>query len=169
MRKLLISLLLTAALTACTAPESPAPTEESPAPTDEPTASGQPAPEIPFEAKYVRADAYDENAVYPDIVAIYSLVGLEKYDRTHEALLAAVEGYTDEFFEESYLVIVTLEEPSSSIRHRVDGIGENGEISITRLVPEVGTDDMAQWCIIIELKDSFEPEQLSVALSTEKI
>jgi hypothetical protein len=53
------------------------------------------------------------------------------------------------------LIFVLLEEGSGSVRHEVRSIelteDQKISISIDRNVPEVGTDDMAQWHIILEL------------------
>jgi len=71
-----------------------------------------------------------------------------------------IEKYTDDYFADSFLVIVELWETSSSIRHKVEKIDKNGDIIISRLVPRVHiTDDMWNWGIIIELNNSFKNEQ----------
>ena len=52
--------------------------------------------------------------------------------------------------------MVLLEEGSGSVRHNVDNVkyGSDGKlyVSIRRDVPEVGTADMAEWHILIEMK-----------------
>jgi len=67
--------------------------------------------------------------------------------------------YSSSFFEDNFLVIVSLQENSGSIRHNVERIDENGDIVINRLEPEIGTADMAEWNIIIELANSTKTEQ----------
>ena len=74
----------------------------------------------------------------------------------------AVLKYTDEFFENNFLVIIVLEESSGSNRHEVVSVDINGDIVVKRLVPEIGTSDMATWNIIIELDNSFKREQFQV-------
>jgi len=71
---------------------------------------------------------------------------------------------TDNFFEDRYLALMLLSEPSGSIRHRVESVSKNGDIIISRLIPEMGTADMAAWLIILELDNSFKPEQFRVEL-----
>ncbi len=56
-------------------------------------------------------------------------------------------------------MIVELWEPSGSIRHKVERIDENGNIIINRLMPEIGTTDIGQWSIIIELNNNFKFEK----------
>jgi hypothetical protein len=79
--------------------------------------------------------------------------------------LNAIEKYSDDFFAGNYLVIVLLGEGSGSIRHKVERVDTNGDIVITRQLPEIGTADMAAWNIIIELNNDFKPEQYQVVLT----
>ena len=39
---------------------------------------------------------------------------------------------------------------------------------INRIVPDMGTSDMAEWLIVIELCNSFAPESFAVALYPEE-
>lgn len=121
-----------------------------------------------FSVQYIRTDGYHESAVYPLLTVISSRGELEKYYDANKnkyalspAFDAATEKYTGEFFLENYLVIVLLEEGSGSVRHEVEEIGENGEILISRLQPGIGTCDMAEWHVIIELKNGFQPPQFN--------
>jgi len=95
------------------------------------------------------------NAYYNENKERYDLERNDKvYSDTTIGFLDACDKYTAEYFEDQILVMVLLEEGSGSIRHNVDNvkIGSNGKlyISISRDVPEVGTDDMAEWHILIE-------------------
>ncbi len=60
--------------------------------------------------------------------------------------------YGEAFFEAWELVVVYKTESSGSIRHRVEGLnvptGESAILYIDRLLPEVGTCDMAYWQIL---------------------
>ncbi|MPM89078.1 hypothetical protein SDC9_136186 [bioreactor metagenome] len=65
----------------------------------------------------------------------------------------AVKKYDDSFFAENRLLIVYVQEPSGSIRHEIKDVAINdGTLMVTvgRKVPEVGTDDMADWFIVLE-------------------
>jgi len=77
--------------------------------------------------------------------------------------------YTDDFFTQKYLLIVSTEENSGSIRHRVGRVGENGDLIIVRLLPEIGTADMAGWDIIIELDKAFAPNNFNVIWLSEDV
>ena len=60
------------------------------------------------------------------------------------------------FFRDHYLLFVLLQEGSGSSRHRVTGVEKTAEgkisVSVDTLTAEVGTDDMAQWHIILALR-----------------
>lgn len=59
--------------------------------------------------------------------------------------------YGDDFFRDNALITFSVTEGSGSIRHEIRGIGEDNVIHLTRYVPEVGTCDMAQYTIVIEV------------------
>ena len=126
---------------------------------------------IDFVPQYIRTNGYHEDVEYPVVKIIRSVEELnayynenkERYDLerndkvysdTTIGFLDACDKYTAGYFEDQILVMVLLEEGSGSIRHNVDNVkhGSDGKlyISIRRDVPEVGTDDMAEWHILIE-------------------
>jgi len=136
--------------------------------------------------QYIRTDwRYIEGAEYPIVTVITSGDELEQYcdtvkgiqdpssrppvysDRTAR-FLEAVEIYTDEFFENCFLVLVLLQEESGSNRHDVKSIDEDGNIVIRRVAPEIGTADMAQWHIIIEFDNDFPVDKFSVTVLNEE-
>lgn len=131
------------------------------------------AESLPFSVQYVRTDGYHDGAVFPKTVVIQSKKELDTYyeeekdvywlgrksdlyeGATEDGFLDVCDEYDTDFFTKKALVMVLLEEGSGSIRHRVDSaeLYPDGvlAVSISALVPEVGTDDMAQWHVIIEL------------------
>ncbi len=94
----------------------------------------------------------------PIVSVISSKEELEEYYELHKDVnrnpaFENVPGtYSDDFFADSFLAIIRLEEGSGSIRHKVEKISGNGDIAVSRLIPAIGTCDMATWHIIIELK-----------------
>ena len=71
------------------------------------------------------------------------------------SLLKAVEDYTEDFFENRVLFAVYAEEGSGSNRHSVESISiDEGKLTfeVGRIQPEIGTTDMANWFIFIELE-----------------
>ena len=108
-----------------------------------------------WTAQYVRADRYMENALYPQVQVADSLEKLNTYDG-FDRIADACTGYDETFFKDRFLVMVLLQEYSGSITHEVLGVKQTAEnktaISIKRIVPQVCTNDMAQWHIIVELK-----------------
>ena len=129
-----------------------------------------------FEAQYVRTDGYHENVGYPIVTVISSRAALDAYFEENRGLYelsrgeqagsasgfaGAIKKYDDDWFASHHLVIALLEESSGSIRHEVESVtaGDSPSIVIRRLVPEVGTCDMAEWHILIELAaNTFRPD-----------
>jgi hypothetical protein len=76
--------------------------------------------------------AYDDNASFTENAA--------KYD--------------DAFFNDNKLLILCTQETSGSIRHEIKDTvisGDTLSVEVEALVPEVGTDDMADWFILLEV------------------
>ena len=131
-----------------------------------------------FEAQYIRTDGYSEDRNYPFHVVINSREELEAYYEANKEVfdlerkekvysdttigfLDACDKYDDSYFERQNLVLIVLEEGSGSIRHEITDVrphsNDNGalvgwDITIDRIVPEVGTDDMAQWHLLLEVQ-----------------
>ena len=87
---------------------------------------------------------------------VFDLERKEKvYSDTTIGFLDACDQYDEAFFEKNYLIFVLMEEGSGSIGHEVRSVEQTEDqkisISIDRNVPEVGTADMAEWHIILEL------------------
>ncbi|MBR2036097.1 MAG: hypothetical protein IKA09_00030 [Lachnospiraceae bacterium] len=126
---------------------------------------------INYDVQYIRTNGYHEGAEYPLVKIIRSVDELnayynankDKYDlERHEKVysdttigfLDACDKYDQAYFDKQELIIVLLEEGSGSVRHKVESVIKGTDdicyISIDTMVPEVGTDDMAEWHILIE-------------------
>ena len=127
-----------------------------------------------FEAQYIRTDGGADSTRYPQTVVINSRKELEDYYESNRDIydlerrdmvsldstigfLDACDRYDDAYFERQQLVIILQEEPSGSNRHRITDVRrdfKNGGwiVSIRRLIPESGTDDMAQWHLLLEIE-----------------
>lgn len=126
---------------------------------------------IDFQTQYIRTDGYHDGVEYPIVKIIRSVDELNSYYNENKekyslerredpasdstiGFLDACDKYDAAYFEDQILVMVLLEEGSGSTRHNIDNVklGSDGKIyiSIRRDVPEVGTDDMAEWHILIE-------------------
>ena len=125
-----------------------------------------------FYARYIRTDGYHEDVDYPVVTVIHSVEELNAYYETNKALydlerrttvysdtsigfLDACDKYDDAYFEDQVLVMVLLEEGSGSTKHKVQSVAwseQNKKLTvyIESIVPEVGTDDMAEWHILVE-------------------
>ena len=115
-----------------------------------------------FNAQYIRTNGYSDGAVYPKKKLITSRAELDSYIEankdtynltsgwTGSNFMGAVSGYDDNWFSSHQLLVVVLEEGSGSINHTVAEVNGLG-VTIQREIPEVGTDDMAEWHILIEV------------------
>ena len=139
-------------------------------------------------AMFYRTDlsSYAE-AGYPKIVTVRSPDELNEYYENNKDVYQFHHGFggdTDmaddvfsnktrygaEFFGNNFLLFVILEEGSGSVRHRVEPVSpENGPLSvrITRIVPEIGTSDMAQWHVMLALDRSFLDMDVAVVIDDE--
>ena len=127
---------------------------------------------INFAVQYIRTDGYNDGEKYPKTIWITSVDELKEYYNANKdkynlsnvwyqtiGYLDAVKKYDDAFFENHDLLFVLLEEGSGSIWHEVTGVkaipGQSGQYTlqpeIDRITSEVGTDDMAEWHIMIEV------------------
>ena len=136
--------------------------------------------ETALNAQYIRTEYfYDTENPFPTGITVVSSTNeMEQYYEKHMRrtwdgygniipdynFLSVIERYSDDFFANNFLVIVSLTEGSGSIRHEVERIDDNGDIVINRLLPEVGTDDIASWSIIIELNNNLKIEQFQTIL-----
>ncbi|MBO5968646.1 MAG: hypothetical protein J6S14_09135 [Clostridia bacterium] len=126
---------------------------------------------VDYDVQYIRTNGYHEDVKYPVVKVIRSVDELnnyynankDKYDLgRHEKVysdttigfLDACDKYDEAYFEKQSLIIVLLEEGSGSVRHKVESVIMGTDnvcyINIDSIVPEVGTDDMAEWHILIE-------------------
>jgi len=119
------------------------------------------APSYAFTAQYVRTDAVGESDDFPAVIVLDTFDELNGYIEDNRELfdldsefIAAVARYDEGYFLRQNLVLIRLEEPSGSIRHELTDVRRNHQwqLSIDRVTPEVQTDDMAQWHIILEVQ-----------------
>lgn len=128
---------------------------------------------IGYDIQYIRTNGgYDAARQYPLVVSVGSKAELEAYYEANRetydlerkeqvyadttiGFLDACDRYDDAFFADHNLLLILLEEGSGSIRHSVETVLRSLEgmlrVKITRQVPEVCTDDMAQWHLILEV------------------
>ena len=140
------------------------------------------APTVDFNARYIRTNGYREDVKYPVVKIIRSVGELNAYYEANKegyslgrndnvysdttiGFLDACDKYDDAYFEDHILIMVLLEEGSGSIRHEVQSVNVSADgqccIYIDRIVPEVGTCDMAEWHILIEPEAGIEIEKES--------
>lgn len=136
---------------------------------------------VGFNAQYIRTGWNDEEN-YPSVRVICSVEELKTYYNENKDIyylerrkdpasdstigfLDAADKYDDAYFEKQILIMVLLEEGSGSIRHKVDYVkkGYDGKfyINVLSIIPEIGTDDMAGWHILIEPEKNVTVEKES--------
>jgi hypothetical protein len=132
--------------------------------------------EINFDAHYIRTNPMLPAEKYPSVIVVSSKAELEQYyierydvsaypylEQSSE-LKDTVAIYSESYFQDKILVIVVLEEGSGGIRHNIEKIEADGSIVISRIVPEMGTADMAEWNIIIELDRNVGLEEFTIII-----
>ena len=149
-------------------PEEPGETTAVPTELRQAAPSKQEA--LSCSAQYIRTPGDLGDRTSPQVTVIRSRFALEAYYEAHQeqyflegresvasdttvGFWDACRRYDDAFFQDHELILAVLEEPSGSIRHRVTALTREGAdrmLTVTRLIPECGTDDMAQWHLIVE-------------------
>lgn len=122
--------------------------------------------------QYIRSNYYRDQPPLP--VAVSSLEELYDFYKENKknidlwhnddsysdtiGFINAVEKYDEQFFELNALVFVFRCQGSGSIRHNVSGVMVEEDVlyvDLDVLQPEIGTADMAEWIIIIEIPKNF--------------
>ena len=133
-----------------------------------------------YTAQYVRTDGYRDGEVYPKAILISSADELTRYYEENKGIydfghrekvyadssigfVDAIRKYDAAWFEDHRLILVLQEEGSGSVRHEVTGVivepdGSGVGVWIAAQVPEVCTDDMAEWHILIETDRDVSPD-----------
>ena len=139
-----------------------------------------------FEAQYVRTDGSAWERSSPYCIVIDSKEELEAYyaankeqfdlERKETALgfLDACDKYNDAYFENNNLILIVLQEGSGSTRHEItdvrahqDEYGTGWDITINRILAEMGTCDMAQWHLFLEMQSDVIQESDPIWINGE--
>lgn len=112
---------------------------------------------IPFLSKILRVDA-SKHRGEPLLTVCENAADWSRFAKQSGVPFAeGTGGYDDAFFEQSLLVLITVQEANSSIRHTVESVGwlRGGvRIEILRNLPESGAQELAVWQIVVELPRS---------------
>lgn len=124
---------------------------------------------ISFQAQYIRTDGIVEDEKYPIVEKIQSKDELEKYyqdhldqynfsDNTTDSIsfTTAIDKYDEDYFRDSFLLIVLVKEDSGSIFHTVTKVLNDGTVSIEKVIPNDGSTDIATWHILIEMDKKYQ-------------
>jgi len=140
-------------------------------PQPQPPAEPSPIAAIDWKAAYYRIGWRDDIEGTARIRSVKEL--REYYDKTQPEDINGIidevffndEQYNDVFFAEHLLFLITASEGSGSVRHKVTSLSEDGgvlRVHIDKLIPEIGTADMAGWIIVIEADRSFLETEIDV-------
>ena len=124
---------------------------------------------ISFEAQYIQTDGLIEDGEYPVVKKIKSKEALDEYYKENMNLynfsnntansdisfITAINKYDDSYFEDSFLLIVVVEELSSTTFHEVKEVTEKGKVLIERNVLGDGSTNGAHWHILIEMDKKY--------------
>ncbi len=168
MKKIIALLLILVLCCSCTKKEMNDPDIKTPAQPE--------ITEYDFSAQYIRLYQSEKTSgeIQDGITVVHSRTELENYgsgaiDKDIDTLEytngqasfnTLTEKYTDEFFDKNQLIICTLTEPSGDNRHKVLSLSDE-KVEIVRILPESGTDDMANWAIIVEC-EMFDTSELNM-------
>ena len=109
---------------------------------------------------------YNEESGTPSAIVLASADSLHNYQHSVPSLyadqIAALTAtYAEDYFAHHSLLLVWVTEGSGSIRHEILTLTDS-TVTIRRIVPEVGTCDMAAWLLVAEVPsmfdDGFTPE-----------
>ena len=105
--------------------------------------------------------------------------GIYQYDQGYyseasmaESVFCSSSEYDDDFFKSNFLLFIVLEEGSGSVRHKVaHELSVDGSLSvdITRIIPGIGTADMAQWHIMLVLDRALSEKDIIISLTEEQL
>ncbi len=139
---------------------------------------------VHFNAQYIRTDGYHENIKYPAVKVVRSDRELNMYYESNKEIyslerredpasdstigfLDACDRYDEAYFEDHILLMVLLEEGSGSNRHEVKKVLRSKDwvtVEIDTIVPEIGTCDMAEWHILVELPREAEVREENITV-----
>ncbi len=122
--------------------------------------------DLQYEARLVRTDCNIGGVSYPQYAIVRSVEELNEYVSGSEGMynlsenpgwLAATGIYDEGWFKDNDLILITLSESSGSVSHVVNSVVKNTDgsycVTIERIEPEISTDDMAQWHVLISVSE----------------
>lgn len=119
--------------------------------------------ELTFESKVIRTGSYTTGKNYPSIGLYRNATDLQAIDTIDYGTK-----YDEEFFKTKALIVIELRETSGSVRNQVTKVVKNGDditVGIKKIVPEIGTADMAEWAIFVEIDNAVINENTIVDFS----
>lgn len=126
------------------------------------------AKEVSFESQYIRTDGNVVEIDSPSVTKITSVQELMDYYNNNKdnynfsdnsvdsiSFITAIDKYDEDYFKDSFLVLVLVREDNGNVFHTVNKVTDNGNISIDRNLLDNDNQDIASWHIIIELDKKY--------------
>ena len=90
----------------------------------------------------------------------------KRAEETSSFVVFLSQPHDESFLKYNVLVIILIQESSGSIRHELESVTTDDDsviFGIKRIIPEMGTTDMAQWHILISIPSvSYNDEDIKV-------
>lgn len=112
---------------------------------------------LEYNDRFLRAgfNAQDSVIILRSVKDAETLIsGIGQADSTNTKMeIALLKSYDSRFFKDKSVLLLTLQAASGSIRHRVEDVTKDNGLTviIERIIPEVGTMDIAIWHAYVEL------------------
>lgn len=131
--------------------------------------------EISYEAQYLKTPSVLEDVEYPVIKKITSVAELNQYYKDNVdnydffdntgvdvPFATAIDEYDDNYFEQSFLLLMVLEEKNSSIYHEIQKIDEDGNILIEKNITDKDSTNTTHWHVLIELDKQYQDTEFKI-------
>ena len=99
--------------------------------------------------------SYSEDSGAPSAIILTGADSLSDYLRTTPEAESLIAAYSEDYFAHHSLLLVRVTEGSGSIRHEILAL-TGSTVTVRRIVPEVGTCDMASWLLVAEVPSMFD-------------
>lgn len=108
--------------------------------------------------------SYADEEIYNGLTVIDSAEKLSDYAEQFDA-----SRYNADFFKDSALIIAYLSEGSGSTKISFEGVSADGDVVVKREIPEIGTCNMAYYCMVIEIPQEIAHKDFSVVYNNINI
>lgn len=116
-----------------------------------------------YPCDIIYSSSVDEE-IYNSLMVIDSAEKLSGYAEQLDA-----SRYNADFFKDSALIIAYFTEGSGSVKLSFEGVSADGDVVVRREIPEIGTCDMAYYCMVIEIPQEIAHKDFRVVYNNISI